>query len=86
MSDIRIHREHALGLAKARKIAWTWAEEVEAKLPDGEFKLAELASAIDREVTTTRNYLSRLVADGKVHVTGEDASGRGKPAKIYRKS
>ncbi len=31
MSDIRIHREHALGLAKARKIAWTWAEEVEAK-------------------------------------------------------
>ena len=31
MADIRIHREHALGLAKARKIAWTWAEEVEAK-------------------------------------------------------
>lgn len=31
MSDIRIHREHQLGLAKARKIAWTWAEEVEAK-------------------------------------------------------
>lgn len=31
MSDIRIHREHQLGLAKARKIAWTWAEEVESK-------------------------------------------------------
>jgi putative polyhydroxyalkanoate system protein len=31
MSDIRIHRDHQLGLAKARKIAWTWAEEVEAK-------------------------------------------------------
>jgi len=29
--DIRIHRDHALGLAKARKIAWKWAEEVEAK-------------------------------------------------------
>jgi putative polyhydroxyalkanoate system protein len=27
--DIRIHREHRLGLAKARKIAWKWAEEVE---------------------------------------------------------
>jgi putative polyhydroxyalkanoate system protein len=27
--DIRIHREHQLGLAKARKIAWQWAEEVE---------------------------------------------------------
>ena len=31
MADIRIHRDHALGLAKARKIAWAWAEEVEAK-------------------------------------------------------
>ncbi|HEY2978376.1 MAG TPA: polyhydroxyalkanoic acid system family protein [Burkholderiaceae bacterium] len=31
MPDIRIHREHALGLQKARKIAWAWAEEVEAK-------------------------------------------------------
>jgi putative polyhydroxyalkanoate system protein len=31
MADIRIHRDHKLGLAKARKIAWKWAEEVEAK-------------------------------------------------------
>lgn len=31
MPDIHIHREHALGLAKARKIAWQWAEEVEKK-------------------------------------------------------
>ena len=31
MPDINIHRDHALGLAKARKIAWAWAEEVEAK-------------------------------------------------------
>jgi putative polyhydroxyalkanoate system protein len=31
MPDIHIHRDHALGLAKARKIAWAWAEEVEAK-------------------------------------------------------
>ena len=31
MADIRIHREHKLGLAKARKIAWQWAEEVEKK-------------------------------------------------------
>jgi putative polyhydroxyalkanoate system protein len=29
MSDIHIRREHALGLAKARKIAWQWAEQVE---------------------------------------------------------
>lgn len=31
MADIRIHREHQLGLAKARKIAWAWAEQVEQK-------------------------------------------------------
>lgn len=31
MPDIKIHREHSLGLAKARKVAWQWAEEVERK-------------------------------------------------------
>lgn len=31
MPDIRIHRDHELGLAKARKVAWAWAEEVEKK-------------------------------------------------------
>jgi putative polyhydroxyalkanoate system protein len=31
MPDIRIHRDHQLGLAKARKIAWQWAEDVEKK-------------------------------------------------------
>jgi putative polyhydroxyalkanoate system protein len=29
MPDIKIHREHSLGLAKARKVAWQWAEQVE---------------------------------------------------------
>lgn len=31
MADIRIHRDHQLGLTKARKVAWQWAEEVEKK-------------------------------------------------------
>lgn len=31
MADIHIHRDHTLGLAKAREIAWAWAEQVEAK-------------------------------------------------------
>ena len=31
MPDIRIHRDHALGLAKAREVAWQWAEEVEKR-------------------------------------------------------
>ncbi len=31
MPDIHIHRDHQLGLAKARKVAWEWAEAVERK-------------------------------------------------------
>lgn len=31
MPDIRIHRDHQLGLAKARKVAWQWAEMAEEK-------------------------------------------------------
>ena len=31
MADINIHRSHSLGLSKARKVAWQWAEEVEQK-------------------------------------------------------
>lgn len=31
MADIHIHRDHKLGLAKARKLAWKWAEQVEQK-------------------------------------------------------
>ena len=31
MADIHIHRSHGLGLAKARKMAWKWAEAVEEK-------------------------------------------------------
>ncbi len=31
MPDICIHRNHKLGLKKAREVAWQWAEEVEKK-------------------------------------------------------
>ncbi|MCV2349947.1 polyhydroxyalkanoic acid system family protein [Paucibacter sp. Y2R2-4] len=31
MAEIRIHRDHELGLKRAREIAWAWAEQVEAK-------------------------------------------------------
>ncbi len=31
MADIHIRREHRLGLAKARKTAWQWAEAAEHK-------------------------------------------------------
>lgn len=32
MADIKISREHTLGLAAARKIAYKWAEDCEKKL------------------------------------------------------
>lgn len=31
MSDLHIRREHTLGLAEARKLAWKWAEDAEKK-------------------------------------------------------
>ncbi len=31
VADIRIHRSHQLGLPKARKVAWQWAEAVEKR-------------------------------------------------------
>lgn len=31
MADIHIRRSHQLGLAKARKVAWQWAEDVEKR-------------------------------------------------------
>jgi putative polyhydroxyalkanoate system protein len=31
MPDIHIRRDHTLGLARARKVAWKWAEHVEQK-------------------------------------------------------
>jgi putative polyhydroxyalkanoate system protein len=43
MPDINIHRDHSLGLPKARKIALKWAEDVEEKfdmkcsITEGEF-------------------------------------------------
>lgn len=32
MADIHIHRAHTLGMAQARKVAFSWAEDVEDKL------------------------------------------------------
>ena len=31
MADIRIQRAHRLGLPKARKVAWQWAEDAEKR-------------------------------------------------------
>lgn len=31
MAEIKIHREHSLGLDKAREVAWQWAEQAEQR-------------------------------------------------------
>ena len=48
MPDIRIHRDHALGLAKARKLACSWAETAEQKF-DLECKLLEGPTSVTVE-------------------------------------
>ena len=59
MADIKIHREHQLGLAKARALAWSWAEQVEQRF-DMECSVVEGAKS--DEVRFTRSGVSgRLV-------------------------
>jgi hypothetical protein len=63
-------------------------DEVAAHLPNGEFRLAELADAIGREPATTRNYLNKLIEQGIVAEVGDDPnhSGKGKAPKLYVKA
>ena len=61
MPDIRIHREHQLGLPKARKVAWTWAEEVEKKF-DMECSVLEGETSDTVEFTRTGVHGRLIVA------------------------
>lgn len=47
--------------------------------------LNDLAAEVDRGITTTRNYLNRLIADGTVTELGDDPDhdGRGRAPKLY---
>ena len=60
MPDIRIHRKHKLGLAKAREIAWQWAEDVEKK-----FDMA--CTVIEGETSDTVEF-SRMGVSGQLIV------------------
>lgn len=61
MAEIRIHREHDLGLERAREIAWQWAEQVEEKFDmectvhegDDEDTVAFTRSGVKGELTVT---------------------------------
>ena len=62
MADLHLHRDHTLGLARARKVALKWAEDVEAKL-DMECTIIE---GDDEDVLEFR----RSGVDGRMVVAG----------------
>ena len=63
MADIHIHRSHALGLAKARKTAWKWAETVEEKF-------GMECTVIEGEKSDVVEF-TRTGVDGKLVVTAD---------------
>lgn len=50
-----------------------------------EFKLSDLAEALDRNAATARNYVNRLIEAGKIKEIGDDPNhdGRGRAPKLY---
>jgi hypothetical protein len=67
------------------------ADEVKAAITSQlgkTWKLSELATAIDREPATTRNYVARLVEEGWVTEVGDDPAhdGRGRAPKLYSRA
>jgi len=63
VADIRIHREHTLGLAKARKIAWKWAEQVEAEFG--------MVCTVTEGETTDTVHFTRSGVDGRLIVAAD---------------
>jgi putative polyhydroxyalkanoate system protein len=63
MAEIRIHRDHTLGLARARKVAWKWAEHVE--------KQYEMECTVVEGETSDTVQFKRSGVNGSMIVTGE---------------
>jgi putative polyhydroxyalkanoate system protein len=63
MPDIRIHRDHGLGLAGARKVAWQWAEMVEQKF-------GMECSVLEGETSDTVEF-NRSGVDGRLIVAAD---------------
>jgi putative polyhydroxyalkanoate system protein len=61
MPDIKLHRDHELGLAGARKIALQWAEEVETKF--------DMTCAYAQGKTSDTVTFKRSGVDGTLQVT-----------------
>jgi hypothetical protein len=59
---------------------------VAAKGLPAQWKLADLAGKLERDATTVRNYVRKLMDEGAVVEVGDDPEhdGRGRAAKVYR--
>jgi putative polyhydroxyalkanoate system protein len=66
MSTISIHRDHHLGLSKARKIALAWAEDAESRLGmectlyegDGEDTIEFVRTGVKGELTVSASHFA----------------------------
>ena len=63
MAEIRIRRDHTLGLARARKVAWKWAEHVE--------KEYEMECTVVEGETSDTVQFKRSGVNGSMIVTAE---------------
>ena len=61
MADLHILREHTLGLARARKIAFDWAEQVE--------KDFDMQCTYEEGRTADVVYFTRSGVQGELHIT-----------------
>lgn len=61
MAHLHILREHALGLAAARKIAYTWAEQVESEF--------DMQCTYEEGKTSDNVAFTRSGVNGTLHVT-----------------
>lgn len=63
MTQLHIHRDHTLGLAAARKIALSWAEQVEAEF--------DMACTYEEGKHEDWVQFKRSGVTGKLHVTAD---------------
>ena len=70
MPEIHIHRDHQLGLAKARKVALKWAEDAEQKF--------EMACTILEGKDSDTVAFTRSGVNGTLHVAADHFELRAK--------
>jgi len=86
-SPTRSRRSSGPAGTRAPRIPLEDVEAAAKKLSSG-WKLGDLAAALNRDPTTVRNYVNKLISDSVITVVGDDPKhdGRGRAAKLYAAS